>query len=275
MLNVTPFMFHDVRDCSDSRYMRRYNLRSFLTVKQFVDQLKYIMGRYKIISSKQLYNIHEETIEGECAVLTFDDGLLDHYANVFPILKYYNVSGTFLVAAKPAIEDYIIHSHKIQFILSCVENEEVLVERLFDKLNLDSFERASLWEKYSVSNFKDNWWTKEMIFVTNFLRYHAESRYSVVNELFNEFVTKDNKAFNEFLYMKTEHIERIIKSDMIVGGHGYTSENLLSLNDEERYEDITKSLDFVKYFSTDGFISFSYPNGSYNHKVIDDIKTQG
>ena len=34
-------------------------------------------------------------------------------------------------------------------------------------------------------------------------------------------------------------------------------------------------MDFVKHFSTDGFISFSYPNGSYDNGVVDCIKIQG
>jgi peptidoglycan/xylan/chitin deacetylase (PgdA/CDA1 family) len=275
MHNITSFMFHDVRDCSDDRYIRRYNLKSFLTVRQFTKWIEYITSRYKVISSDQILNIHENNISGKYAILTFDDGLLDHYTTVLPILKHYGIKGTFLVAAKPATEDYIIHSHKIQFILSCVADENLLIERIFDKLNLNNYERISIWKKYSTSYFKDNWWSREMVFITNFLRRYAGNKYLIVDELFDEFVTTAHKTFNEDFYLKTEHIEKLIENGMIVGGHGYTSENLLLLDAIERYEDITKSLDFIKSLSNKDFISFSYPNGAYDLEVINDLKSNG
>lgn len=269
------FMFHDVRDCIDEKYKRRYDLKSFLTVSQFEKQIKYIIDRYKVISSKQFFEMNEDEIDDEYAILTFDDGLLDHYTNVLPILTHYNISGTFLAPAGPVMENKIVHSHKIQFILACAECEADLVCRIFDKLDMTDAERLCTWHEFSVSNFKDSWWSNEMVFVTNFLRNYEKDRYSIVDELFEEFVTSDQNKFNESFYLNEKHIEELVSSGMEIGGHGYSSENLLRLDNRDREVDIMTSIDFVKSFMEDGFITFSYPNGAYDDSVIRTLKLSG
>lgn len=268
MRSLSVFMFHDIRDHFDIKHSRRYNLKSFLSIKQFVDYINYIVSRFKVISTEQLSSGDITGGNDDCAILTFDDGLIDHYNNVLPILKHYKIKGTFLIASKPATESYIIHSHKIQFIISCVADESLLVKRIFDELGVDNEEQVYLWEKYSISNHNGNWWTKEMVFITNFFRNYKD-RYPIVDTLFSELVASDFKRFNESFYLKPEHVTKLVKAGMDIGGHGHTSENLLLLDDIGVREDVSKSIAFVKGLSKSSITSFSYPNGGYNKKIID------
>ena len=59
----------------------------------------------------------------------------------------------------------MIHSHKIQFILAA-SNEKELVKDILSNFT----DNETIWPHFSHTEWKDNWWSKEMIFVTNFLR---------------------------------------------------------------------------------------------------------
>ena len=261
MGTIRSFMFHDIRNLENTNYPNRYNLKSFLNEEQFRFQIDKIKNRYKIISSLDVKNIDIKNDSSDYAVLTFDDGLSDHY-NVYKHLKSLKLSGTFLVPKMPVIENKVMNTHKIQFILASTDERIIKDEilSLFDN-------KEKIWKEYSVTNWKNNWWSKEMIFITNFLRRYKDDKvnnYQITNHLFETFVSKDEFDFSKDLYLNLENIEEMSNNGMIIGGHGDISENLLLINDYK--SDINESKKFISNYSND-FV-FSYPNGGYN----DDIK---
>ncbi len=88
MSSLRTFMYHDVRDTEDTKFPGRYNLKSFLNLEQFEKQVKFIAENYDIISPEdyKFINFNDDN-DHKFAILTFDDGLVDHYNNVLPILK--------------------------------------------------------------------------------------------------------------------------------------------------------------------------------------------
>jgi len=258
---IRSFMFHDVRDLDDTDYPNRYNLKSFLRKNQFEYQIDFIMNNYKVIRSDDVKNI--DFNDGvDYAILTFDDGLKDHYY-VYNYLKSKNISGTFLVPSLPILDHKMIPTHKIQFILSVVNEKSLSDEILscFDNVN-------DVWDKYSETKWKNNWWTKEMIFITNILRYHKTEtfdNYKYIDYLFGKYVSPNEAEFSKDIYLEESHLEEMSNNNMIVGGHGNTSENLL-LVDDISY-DINRSFDLVKKYS-DKYI-FSYPNGGFSGDIKD------
>ena len=265
MSTIRAFMFHDVRDLTQTKFPGRYDLKSFLDKSQFQNQINFINKKYKIISSLDVPKINIEEGNVDYAVLTFDDGLVDHFY-VYNELKKLNVSGTFLVPTAPVVEQKMIHSHKIQFILASVD------EKLLTKEILSGFEEAyDLWVKYSHTDWVDNWWSKEMIFITNFLRRHKTgdfNNYEYTDYLFKKYVSKDIHSFASEFYLNLNQLEEMSYYDMVIGGHGNSSDNLLLIDDIE--SDINKSHWFTQHFSND-FV-FSYPNGGFNGEIKDIMK---
>ena len=90
-------MFHDIRNLENTIYPERYNLKSFLNEEQFKFQVNKIRNKYKIVSSLDIKNIDIKNDNNDYALLTFDDGLSDHY-NVYKYLKSLKLSGTFFVS---------------------------------------------------------------------------------------------------------------------------------------------------------------------------------
>ena len=254
------FMYHDIRDFSNTDYKSRIELKSFLTVDQFKSQLDYLIKNYRIISTNDLLD-SDNVCDDKCAILTFDDGLKDHY-EVASILSDHNIKGTFLIPTVAIKDRLVIKSHKIQFILAS-ENEMVLVDRIFDYFNLSPLRSQVMWNKFSWSKWKDNWWTPEMVFITNILRNH-EMGTQITDELFADLVTKDEEDFCGDFYLTESQVGDLVSSGMEVGGHGYLSESLTLLDQEG---DIPKSLEYIKSFHNNDLV-FSYPNGEYNDKTL-------
>mgnify|MGYP003630243692 FL=1 len=257
-------MFHDIRDFSDTNYPERYKLKSFLTRKEFEFQINFIDTHYTIIRSDSVLHVDMDGDE-DYAILTFDDGLLDHYY-VANYLESKGLSGTFLVPTDPILEHKLIHTNKIQFIQASV-NEKDLTKDI-----LSNFENKELiWNEFSKTKWKDNWWSKEMIFITNILRRYQTTHfnnYEYTNYLFNKYVSEDEALFAKKLYLSTEQLSEMSDMNMIIGGHGSSSENLLLVDNVDN--DVKTSSDFIKGYS-DNFI-FSYPNGGYNDDIKDIMK---
>ena len=254
-------MYHDIRD--DTKYKSRMALKSFLNINQFKKQLSYITSNYTPIGTRDL--IHHIYKKGKFAILTFDDGLRDHY-NVCSILLDRKIKGTFLIPTLPIKNREVMTAHKIQFILSSMPEISAVLE-IMKLLKASPVEEDTLWKHYSVSKWESNWWTKEMVFITNFLRMPFNKW--IVDRMFSRFLTKDEKAFAEDLYLSEKQLKEMADAGMEIGAHGYTSKSLESVEDQE--EEISKSLEYVKQFDDKGLI-FSYPQGSYNDQTLGLLK---
>lgn len=71
-----------------------------LTVEQFDAQMKFLKDDgYTVITPEELLNAWEGngTLPVKPVVITFDDGHVDNYKNVFPILQKYNLKATMFV----------------------------------------------------------------------------------------------------------------------------------------------------------------------------------
>ena len=71
-----------------------------LSVEQFDAQMKYLVDEgYQVITPNELLDAWDGkgTLPNNPVVITFDDGHLDVYKNVFPILQKYNLKATFFV----------------------------------------------------------------------------------------------------------------------------------------------------------------------------------
>jgi len=280
-------MYHDVRDLDCTAYPKRYKLTSFLSVKQFEQQLDFLQEKYQVISLNYLFksckNQKEFPLPPNAIILTFDDGLADHYNVVFPILALRNLTGVFFIPTRAITHHEIFPSHKIQFVLAAVSSETEVVEQIFkciDKLRKDVSIAESndvLLNYYSRSLWKNNIWSSEMVFVTRILREWStpELRNGIVDELFSKYVSVDEKGFARQFYMTEHQAKLMCKAGMEIGGHGLNSVNLAYLSYEDQKEDIEGSYQFVKSIlesnsevnSSTDFV-FSYPNGGYTKETV-------
>lgn len=274
---VTIVMYHYVRDLINSKYPKIKGLDLHL----FRQQIEFLKNNYNIITTEQLMESIEQKIElpRKSMLLTFDDGYVEHYTNVVPILIENNLTGFFSMPGKILSEGTVLDVNKLHFILASSSTKELL-QVVFEKLNYyrgNEFNIPSneeLYKKLAIENRFDN---KDVIFIKRLLQAELDLpiRNIIVNELFKKYIPLTENAFAKELYMSYEQVKLMKKMGMHFGIHGYEHYWLEKLSENDMKKDIKKALD-----TFDGIIDkknwiMCYPYGSYNDKVISYISKNG
>ncbi|HET9909709.1 MAG TPA: hypothetical protein VFQ23_23885, partial [Anaerolineales bacterium] len=133
-LELTVMMYHYIRDRGDEA--EAGSGIPGMTVHTFETQLDELSKQHMFVDWPAVRAAVQEDkpLPSSACLLTFDDGVLDHYLNVFKILHRRNLSGLFFAMSR--CEDAgLTLPHKIHFLLA--------------KLGLTSL-RDAIWEKLSA-----------------------------------------------------------------------------------------------------------------------------
>jgi peptidoglycan/xylan/chitin deacetylase (PgdA/CDA1 family) len=276
---VTIIMYHFVRDLMRSRYPKIKGLN----LSDFKEQLEFIKKSYTPISFDDLLaaaRVLSTNLPKNAALLTFDDGYIDHFTNVFPLLDKAGIKGAFFPSAKAIQEHKVLDVNKIHFVLASVQEPYKIIQEIFDEINAYRFQYTLespeyYYEKLAIPNRYD---TAEVVFVKRILqRELPESfRNQIVDKLFRRFVTCDEEAFSAELYMTTDQLSCLHRNGMHLGSHGYDHYWLNTLSLEEQEKEIILSLDFLVSLGcrrTDW--AMCYPYGSCDEKLKTLLKEHG
>lgn len=201
--------------------------------------------------------------------LTFDDGLQDHYYNVFPVLKRRQIPAHFFISTLPYIENRAVDIHLIhvlQFDLGVEKFGMALQKKYLEKgIQIDIYGKPlgakySKWASLPLSNIKNS---LKMLENTQ--------RTGLLHEMFEEhFGNPDD--FRKGLYLTNEQISEMESGGMFFGNHGHTHSFLKEMSDEEQALDIRTAHTYLQELLTRKPDTISYPFGSYNEKSIEICK---
>jgi len=271
-------MYHYVRPLKNSTYPEIKGLEEI----GFINQLKYFKKKFEFGGFTEIiHSTYNNTRIGKNKlILTFDDGLKDHYTTVYPILKKMNIKGYFFPPSKPIQEKIVLDVHKIHFILASTSNKQKIVEEIFRFI--EKYENAKkikspqkYFKELAIPNRFD---TKEIIFIKRILQRELplELRNEITNNLFKKFVTKNEHEFSEKLYMSLEEMKEMSESGMVFGSHGHSHEWLSHINNLKLINEIETSKIFChKIDSQNDEMIMCYPYGDYNQQVIKEISKRG
>jgi len=272
MINLTTVMYHYVRNIKESRYPDIKGLE----LKDFIEQIEYMMKHYNFVTIEQIISSYEggEPLPEKAILLTFDDAYAEHFNFVYPILKKYNIQGCFYPPASVITDNVLLDVNKIHFILASAKNHDDLVkeiERLLIKYKSE-FKLNDFDYYYNKLAIADRFDTAQVIFIKRLLQHELDEklRNKIADELFKKYVEIGEKAFCQELYMNEQQIEHLIRDGMHVGSHGYNHNwwNKLTFSDLEKEIDL--SMDFLQHVGADmENWTACYPYGGYNKKVVD------
>jgi peptidoglycan/xylan/chitin deacetylase (PgdA/CDA1 family) len=264
-------MYHDIRDLDNSPFLGRYTnkgLIAYLHRQPFIDQIDYIKSHYEVITPATLLQlIMSGEIDRNYAVLTFDDGLRDHY-DVTDILVEKQLSGTFFIPVQPVVSRGLMRTHMVQYVIGEMSHKlSVVVDELLTHFSYEI--RSYLWNHYSKTAWKDNHWPTERIFITNILRDYPDKLKTMVicESLFKKYVTSDVKSVVNDLYLTQKQIGAMKSAGMTIGGHGYISENLTNYPKHKQEVDLMLTKNFLENLGVTDFY-LSYPNGGFNEDTL-------
>ena len=270
-------MYHYVRNLKDSPYPQIKGLDLSL----FKQQIEFLKNKFNIISCDELLSATRNEIElpNNSVLLTFDDGYIDHYTNVYPVLLENKIQAFFSMPGKILEEKKILDVNKIHFILASTTVEEILKEVIiqldfYRGKEFDIPSNKKLIEKLAVTSRFDR---KEVIFIKRLLQVELPERLRslIINNLFEKYIGINENEFCKGLYMNHNQIKCMKDNGMVFGIHGYDHKWMNQMNQEELEIDITKALDcFSDIIDKNNWV-MCYPFGSYSDAVIDIAKKHG
>ena len=276
---VTIIMYHFVRDLKHSRYPGIKGL----TINQFKEQVSYIRKYYTPIKMDDLIrNVESDDVHlpPNPVLLTFDDGYVDHFTNVFPILDEERMEGSFFPPAKAIVENRVLDVNKIHFILASVQDKSRIVDFIHTMLDELKGEYPIQSKEYystkvpTTSRFDG----KEVTFIKAMLQRELPegARKIIIDRLFTRHVTEDEKAFSSELYMSVDQIMCMRRNGMYIGSHGYDHYWLNTLTREKQEREIDLSMEFLGRLGCkpDNWV-MCYPYGAYNDSLLSLLKDKG
>ena len=167
-------------------------------------------------------------------LLTFDDGYIDHYTNVFPILKEHKIQGSFFMPGRTIAENALLDVNKIHFILASAPLDSLLND-LLEKMD---FYRG------------------------------REFSYPSNDELFKQYAKDERFDTKEVIFMNHDQIALMKREGMFIGFHGYEHYWLSTLSEEDIRTDMAKGLEVISPYVDKNAWVCCYPFGNYDERVV-------
>lgn len=277
MAKIQIVMYHYVRDLIHSRYPDIAGMN----IEAFENQIDFLKHNYTIISMEMLIAAVKENHElpTNSAMLTFDDGYIDHYTFVLPILEKTGIQGSFFVPGKTFKTHQLLDVNKIHYILAGADRNK-LISDLFERMNYYrgveyTFpDNKELFETYAVASRLD---TAETIFIKRILQNVLPEglRKMISSDLFERYVGVSEEKLACELYMTEDQIYTLKRHGMYIGLHGYDHYWLGKLSADEMRRDVDQAFESMEPFVDHRDWVFNYPYGSYNENVLNYIAKKG
>jgi len=270
-------MYHFVRPAAASRWPRLAALER----DAFREQLRYIQRHYTVIGLSDLIAAADGsgTLPPRPIVLTFDDGYSDHYTHVFPLLTAARIQATFFPVRSSLLDRVVLDPNKIHFILASVADVERLVEEIdavIASAHDPGVQPASAYRaRWAIASRFDS---PSVVYVKRMLQHGLPVmlRRPLVDSLFRRFVTDDEAAFAEELYLTIAQAREMHEAGMEFGAHGDRHIPLTELDRSGQASEIDGALQVLDAIGvTRRSFVYSYVKGQYDDISVDLLRERG
>ena len=271
-------MYHYVRDLGLNRYPSIKGLDAVF----FRQQIEFLQQYFTIVRMEDvLAALDGGDIADNAALLTFDDGYIDHYTVVFPVLDAMGLQGSFFPPARILEESVLLDVNKVHFMLAAGETGAIF-QALLSEIDrhrgteYDIPDTDTLRDEYAKPSRYDS---GEVIFIKRMLQtvLPERMRVAIADRLFARFVGVPMAVFAKELYLDTAQLLTMKRHGMYIGLHGFDHGWLGRMSASEYEADISLAL---QYMDGIGLIDrrawvMNYPYGSWNDGVVDYIGQNG
>jgi len=268
-------MYHYVRDLPRTLFPRIKGLLS----DDFKRQVAWLSERHEMatLESALAFLAGKYQPTRDLCLLTFDDGLRDHYTDVLPLLTERRIQGLFFVITS-CLEGQVASVHKSHFLMAVLKFEHyrhVFLTHLAElspetstEVNLEQVKHTYRWDAPEVAAFK---------YLLNF-QLPAALRDRILDDLFVEYLG-DEKRFAQELYMSWDEVSRMQELGMLVGGHSHSHVALATMEADHQRADLETCAGMLHdRLNSQSFWPFSYPYGksnSFNSLTVETVQNLG
>jgi peptidoglycan/xylan/chitin deacetylase (PgdA/CDA1 family) len=209
-----------------------------------------------------------DAIEGgrivDGVVLTFDDGLADHYGHVLPELVARGLWGIFYVPTGVYQTGKLLDVHRIHVLLGRCGADTV--SRTLQRIISDDMLVAEHVEAFRTTTYLRQQNDELTTFCKRTLNYFVsyEWREHVLDVLMSELLGADSPDAANY-YVARDDLRRMADAGMVVGSHGVSHRLMSRLTDAEQRKEIDQSFAFLD--ATAGpqvFRTYCHPYGGFH-----------
>ena len=268
----TIVFYHYVRDVERTPFPGIKGL----SVAGFAAQLDWLQARFEVIDGPTFDRALSSGagFERPTALLTFDDGFIDHYEHVFPILESRKLGGIFFVAgATLGARPRLLNVHKTHFLLSHLGPDR-FARDVAEALEAEQIDvrggatRSAEGAREGVYRYDE----APDVRIKRVLNYEAP--YPVANRVLSRlFETHlgDSDAFARELYLTEGQIGEMARGGLSFGFHTETHPVLSRLAADEQRQELRRGPRLVRDLTGQDAVSFCYPYGfthTYNTDTL-------
>lgn len=267
-------------------YVRDYDRPGVLPLKgvdvrDFSNQVRSLKNRFTMLTPAQLLAFvrGEDTLpEGDSCLLTFDDGLSDHYRYAAPELADQNVSGVFFIPTSATSRDRLLFVHKNHYLLAQLGfqsyRDSILDGCLHFGIDVDvvsdeaTLRRVYRWDDLPTASIK---------YLVNY-QLDAGSKQKVIDHAFDRAIGNEKQIAEEF-YASWSELSEMQQSGLGIGGHSHSHNELSAMSLEDLSADLsTCKTSLSHHLGNEAATMFSYPYGkrkSFSQDVKDILEREG
>ncbi|HLG98177.1 MAG TPA: polysaccharide deacetylase family protein [Bryobacteraceae bacterium] len=264
-------VYHYVRDLPRSRFPQ---IKGMLTC-DFRRQVDLLAANFEMASldSAVAFAAGEYQPSRDLCLLTFDDGLKEHYTEATSFLAERRIQGVFFLITGCLSDHRVAPVHMNHFLTAALGFQEYQAaffrqigasQAAVDKATAH---RTYPWDTAEVAQFK---------YLFNFVLAPSE-RDTVVQALFQKYLG-DEKSFSRELYLNWEEARDMQARGMALGGHTHEHRPLSRLSHAELAEDLSTCRRLLDANLRPAHWPFCYPYGksdSFNQESVDVLRKIG
>lgn len=251
-----------------------------LDLTAFREQLTYIRHHYTPVSAADLVGAAAGSpLPPRPIVLTFDDGYRDHHRYVLPLLESFSMPAVFFPVSSSMLDRHVLDVNKIQYILATSD-----ATRVVETIEAAIAHQSRHGDAPSPAEYRATWWKPSrfdpapVVYVKRLLQHALPEpiRRSLVDRLFAELVSGDERAFADELYMSVVEARQLQEAGMTIGAHGDRHVRLPTMSREDQAREIDGALRVLDALgiARREFV-YSYANGDHDADSVDLLRARG
>ncbi len=217
---VFPF-WHTVSDTTLPHIKHLYHVKS---VEAFLSDLEFLLKHFQPISLEDSLSDQAQTKE-KTMLLSFDDGLVEVYDIIAPILKQKGIPAIFFINPPFVGDADIFYRYEISSLISELEKQKgISASEKRSLLSLSFHDKKQLneaWEKAELSKA--------------------------------EIIGKNR------IYMSKEEIVSLKKQGFEIGAHSMTHARFSDLSIDKQIEEVKESVNEIQHLAQPKYHSFAFP----------------
>ncbi|EAK7296915.1 polysaccharide deacetylase [Campylobacter upsaliensis] len=253
-------MYHYVRESMPHLPFFRY-----LSFDNFKKQLDYFEKNFGLVSFEEFCRLKAEpkfiNVLKNKILLTFDDGLKEHFTLVYPELLKRGALGIFFMPSLVLEQEKALCVHKIHYLLGRYGGGGELLDLALELIepSMCENENAYLFEDY-YDLLDDEESVKQFKLLLNY-NLKEEFKEEVLSALVAKCGLSEAQIYENY-YLNREELKIMSENQMLIGSHAHSHINFLNLNAKQEADEVKKSFEILSFLEPK-IRTFCYPYGEF------------